>query len=240
MADPSEVDDLERTLAGLAEALFAPGSVEGTLEGIVTLAEDAVDGCDGASVLVVADDGTAMTLAATNDVVATIDQTQIDAGRGPCLDAATSGRTVYAHDLKDDHRWPELSAAASEANIRCVLALCLSAERIIALNLFAELPAAFGATDRAKGQLFATLAGLALDSAYERSEGEVHSGHLHAALHTRELIGQAQGILMERERITADQAFAVLRRASQHLNIKVAAVAEMLIESGESPETGGI
>ncbi len=57
-------------------------------------------------------------------------------------------------------------------------------------------------------------------------------------MRTRELIGQAQGILMERERITADQAFDVLRRASQHMNTKLRAVAEHLVESGESPDTG--
>ncbi len=54
----------------------------------------------------------------------------------------------------------------------------------------------------------------------------------------RELIGQAQGILMERERITADQAFDVLRRASQHLNVKLREIATRLVESGESPTTG--
>jgi hypothetical protein len=127
---------------------------------------------------------------------------------------------------------------AAESGIRCVLALSLSAERLSALNLFATLPAAFGATDRAKGQLFATLARLALDSAEERAAGEERSLNLQTALHSRELIGQAQGILMERERITAEQAFDVLRRASQHLNIKLSAVASNLVETGESPETG--
>ena len=52
------------------------------------------------------------------------------------------------------------------------------------------------------------------------------------------MVGQAQGILMERERITADQAFDVLRRASQYMNIKLREVAETLVETGESPETG--
>ena len=64
------------------------------------------------------------------------------------------------------------------------------------------------------------------------------AGNLTDALRTRELIGQAQGILMERERITADQAFDVLRRASQHMNIKLREVAETLVDTGESPNTG--
>ncbi len=86
--------------------------------------------------------------------------------------------------------------------------------------------------------MFATLARLALDSAEERASDEKRTGNLIEALRTRELVGQAQGILMERERITADQAFDVLRRASQHMNIKLREVAATLVETGESPETG--
>ena len=238
MADGDEVEELEDDVSQLAMALFAPGTVEGTLREIVALAQDAVDGCDGAGVLVVGDDGTASSLAVSSELVERLDQGQIAVGEGPCLDAAVSGITVYASDLADDTRWPEFSSLAAASGIRCVLALSLSAEQLSALNLFAKLPAAFGATDRAKGQLFATLARLALDSAQERAAGEERSVNLRTALRSRELIGQAQGILMERERITADQAFDVLRRASQHLNIKLSAVAETLIETGETPDTG--
>ena len=119
-----------------------------------------------------------------------------------------------------------------------MIAYSLSAGRPSALNLYSRLPAAFGATDRAQGQLFATLARLALDFAEERASDERRTGNLIEALRTRELVGQAQGILMERERITADQAFDVLRRASQHMNIKLREVAATLVETGESPETG--
>jgi AmiR/NasT family two-component response regulator len=79
----------------------------------------------------------------------------------------------------------------------------------------------------------ATLAGLALTSAEQREHDEQQMVNLQAALSTRELIGQAQGILMERERITAADAFDVLRRASQHLNVKLRDVAQTLIETGE-------
>ena len=102
-------------------------------------------------------------------------------------------------------RWPHFAPLAVNAGIRSVLAYSLSARQPSALNLYARLPAAFGATDRAQGQLFATLARLALDSAEERASDDRRTGNLLEALRTRELVGQAQGILMERERITADQ-----------------------------------
>ena len=141
-------------------------------------------------------------------------------------------------DLARDGRYPVFGPAAVAAGIRSVLAYSLHESRPSALNLYAELPAAFGATDRAQGQLFATPARLALESAEERATDEAKTGNLHEALRTRELIGQAQGILIERERITAEQAFDVLRRASQHMNVKLREIAQTLVETGESPDTG--
>lgn len=229
--------DLETSFAEVAVALFAPGTVERTLQRIVLLAERAIDGCEAAGIMVV-DPGGVTTIAATSDLVVEVDQIQIDAGEGPCLDASTRTEAFYANDLLDEPRWPIFAPAAVAAGVRSVLAYSLSVERPSALNLYARLPAAFGATDRATGELFATLARLALDSAEQRAAEETSTSNLTAALRTRELIGQAQGILMERERITADQAFAILRRASQHMNIKLREVAETLIETGESPDTG--
>ena len=104
-----------------------------------------------------------------------------------------------------------------------------------ALNLYARLPAAFGALDRAHGQIFGTLAGLALTAAEAHEDDLRRMESLEHALVTREMIGQAIGILMERERITADQAFDILRRASQRLNVKLRDVAQDLVETGERP-----
>jgi AmiR/NasT family two-component response regulator len=107
-----------------------------------------------------------------------------------------------------------------------------------ALNLYARYPNAFGVVDRGKGLVLAILAGVALSAAEVHDEEEHRTVNLQAALVSRELIGQAEGILMERERITADQAFDILRRASQHLNIKLRDVAQSLVDSGETPNTG--
>jgi len=235
--DAVEFVDLENSFSSVALALFAEGTVRGTLQRIVGLARHAVDGCEAAGVLLI-DDGRATTAAASSELVVAIDQMQIDASEGPCLDAATRGSTFYADDLIDDARWPNFGPLAVNAGIRSVLAYSLSLSRPSALNLYARLPAAFGATDRAQGQLFATLARLALESAEDRASDERRTGNLLQALRTREMVGQAQGILMERERITADQAFDVLRRASQYMNIKLREVAETLVETGESPDTG--
>jgi len=232
---PSE--ELEQNLAEVALALFATGSVERSLQLTVDLAVDTVDGCDAAGIFVSRDDRVT-TVAFTEQIVIELDDLQIASDEGPCMEALAGGRHPFASDLADDPRWPTFGPAAARAGIRSALAFRLSEQPVSALNLYARLPAAFGATDRAKGLIFATLAGLALDLAGERADDLLRVANLHEALRTRELIGQAQGILIERERITSDQAFDVLRRASQHLNIKVREVARTLVETGETPAVG--
>ena len=239
MPGDDQLLDLEKVLADVALSLFEPGTVEVTLQRIVDLAEHAVDGCEAAGIMVI-DADTVTTAAASSALVDAIDRMQIDAGEGPCVDASTHGSTFYAEDLLDDDRWPTFAPNAVDAGIRSVLAYSLLAQRPSALNLYSRLPAAFGATDRAQGVLFATLARLALDLAEERETDERKAVNFTEALRTRELIGQAQGILMERERITGDEAFNVLRRASQHMNVKLREVAETLVQTGETPETGPI
>lgn len=234
VADTSEAAELEGSFAELALALFSSESVAGTLQSIVDLATSSIDGCDAAGVLVV-EDGVSAPSAISDPVVAELDSAQLETGEGPCLDASSTGTAFYAEDLLDDNRWPAFAPKAVALGIRSVLAYPLLDGRMSALNLYGRLPWAFGATGRAQGLLFATLARLALSSAEDRESEEKRSGHLTEALRTRELIGQAQGILMERERITADQAFDVLRRASQHLNVKLREVAERLVETGEAP-----
>ncbi|HSI97209.1 MAG TPA: GAF and ANTAR domain-containing protein [Gaiellaceae bacterium] len=238
MTERPEISDIDDWV--LPEAItstFAAASVEGALETIVDLATRVIDGCTGAGVMSVTADGIA-TAAASSSLVVLVDQFQIDADDGPCVEAARRATTIYAHDLLDDGRWPTFAPAAVEAGIRTVLSCSLPADGSMVLNLYAPLPAAFGATDRAQASLFAALARIALASAQERTDSNLRTDNLIIALRTRELIGQAQGILIERERITADQAFDVLRRASQHMNIKLREVAETLIETGETPDTG--
>ena len=237
MPSADELEELEEEFSGIAVALFAPGTVEETLRQIVEVAERSVDGCAGAGIFVRGIAGFE-TPAASRRLVLALDAIQVETGEGPCLDASNLGTISYALDLSEDGRWPRFGPAAVAAGVRSVLSYSLSLDRPSALNLYAHLPAAFGATDRAKGHLFATLARLAYESAERSAAGEEKADNLLEALRSRELIGQAQGILMERERITADQAFDVLRRASQHMNIKLRDVAETLVETGESPSIG--
>lgn len=225
------------SLAQTAAALYSAGSVEDTLQLVVDLAVETIDGCDFAGIFVL-DRGSITTVVHTHPVVVDVDGFQHATGEGPCLDAVASGGTFYVEELNEDPRWPDFGPRAHAAGVRSALSLSLSAEGTGgALNLYARYPQAFGVVDRGKGLILASLAGLALSSAVAHDDEERRNANLQAGLITREVIGQAEGILMERERITSDEAFDILRRASQHLNVKLRDVAQTLVDTGERPET---
>lgn len=230
--------DISTNFSETARIMFAAGGVQDTLDRVVQIAVDIIEGCDFAGIFV-AHDGAITTTACTEPIVAEVDALQSQTDEGPCLDAISQRVTVYAEDLADDNRWPIFGSRATTNGIRCVLALPLFTNGTLgALNLYARYPHAFGVIDRARGLLLAALAALALQSAQTHEDQDRRDINFHAALGSREIIGQAQGILMERERITGDEAFDILRRASQHLNLKLLEVAQTLVDTGERPDAG--
>ncbi|HVB05219.1 MAG TPA: GAF and ANTAR domain-containing protein [Acidimicrobiales bacterium] len=227
--------ELSENVAHVARTLFAAGNVADTLKAIVDLAVDSIEGCESAGI-VVSDTTTANAAVSSDALAAAIDLAQLRLDEGPCMEAIAGGVVVYAGDLLDEQRWPRLAAEASAMGLRSTLALRLEGDGAFgALGLYSHFPLAFGIADRAKALIFATIAGLALAAAHLHDNDARLVEGLHQALSTRELIGQAQGILMERERITANQAFDILRVASQHLNVKLREVARELVDTGETP-----
>jgi GAF domain-containing protein len=236
--DPAQQDpvvEVTDDLARAARVLFAAGNPSETVTQVLALAVATVEGCDLASVVLV-DPGPATAALHTDPAAGDLDGLQQRYGQGPTLDAISAGLMAYVEDLRAETRWPAFVPRAAASGVRSVLSLPLVADRTVgALTLYARFPRAFGVIDRARGVLLAVLAALALVAAQGHEEDERREANLNAALATREIIGQAQGILIERERVTADQAFDILRRASQHLNQKLRDVAQTLIDTGETP-----
>ncbi|MGD0311731.1 MAG: GAF and ANTAR domain-containing protein [Acidimicrobiales bacterium] len=228
------ISDLSDSIAHLFSAERAPD----TLEEVVGLAVSTIEGCDYAGIFVVEGDSMSNPVS-TDPIVIQLGDIHRRTMQGPCIDAMASGEAFYAEDLAYDERWPEFGREMSEAGIRSLLALPMALDGSTgALNLYARYPHAFGVIDRGRALLLAAIAGAAYSTVRSHEEEERRATELHAALATREMIGQAQGILMERERISADAAFDILRRASQHLNIKLRVVAQNLVDTGERPDTG--
>jgi GAF domain-containing protein len=239
--DPTDElgSDLARHLAAIASVLFAPGRGATAAESILSLAVSTMDSCDEAGLC--SDVG--LTLhASSSDLMTQLDDLQAHVGQGPCTETLAGLNALYVPDLLDDLRWPEFSPAAVRLGFRSVLAYRLSVDgdTVGALQLYSQLPAAFNAHDRTQGLLFATYAGLALALASAQAADENQIENLQIALSSRDVIGQAQGILMERERITADQAFRLLRRSSQHLNRKLRSVAQDIVDTGTLTTDPGV
>ena len=232
------LEGLTADFARMSQVLLTEHGPEDALARVVATAVATVEGCDAAGVFL-AGEGTVRTAASSDPLVVAVDGLQRSLDQGPCLSSLAAGTPLYAADLHDDVRWPAFGPAAVALGVRSALAVPLSRTGGAgALNLYGRYPAAFGVVDRARAQLLAGLAALAVSAARSEEDARRRASNFREALASREIIGQAQGILMERERITGDEAFDVLRRASQHLNIKLREVAQTLVETGERPATG--
>ena len=170
------------------------------------------------------------TVGATHPTVLQADALQYELGEGPCVDASLRSKSLSSSDLASDPRWPRWGPMASELGFRSVISAELNARgrRIGAINLYGDATTEFTAEDLETAQLFAYQGSLALS--YARSEEG-----LRQAVDSRTLIGQAQGVLMERFGIGAEQAFAVLRRFSQENGTKLRDIATHVIEERELP-----
>jgi len=217
--------------ADLAVRLHDGPTVQETVERVVQFALSAV-GCRHAGVLMVHGRNRIESAAVTDPVAAKADQLQLAAGEGPCLAALTDDHSYRVDDTAVDRRWPRWSPLVAELGLRSVLSVRLftSATTVGALNLFDPEPCRFDADDVAVAHVLARHAAVALASTRQVE-------HLELAVDARKLIGQAQGILMERFDLDADRAFAVLRRYSQDHNIKLRAVAQRLVETRQLPPT---
>ncbi|HEX4390656.1 MAG TPA: GAF and ANTAR domain-containing protein, partial [Mycobacterium sp.] len=172
-------------------------------------------------------DGTVDSATSTGRYPALLDKIQQVHREGPCLSAAWEQHVIRVDDLTRDERWPAYSREAVEQTpIRSIVSYQLFKEHqtMGALNLYAEQPDVFDDEAVELGLIFATHTALAWKLV--RREEQFRS-----ALGSRDIIGQAKGMLMERFKIDAVQAFALLKRLSQNSNTPVAAVARRLIES---------
>jgi GAF domain-containing protein len=220
--------------AELAVRLHEEPNLDETVELVVQYALKAVD-CQYAGVMLVhparpGSAGEIETAAATDPLVAELDRIQIDCGDGPGLSDAES-ISVRVADTMYDLRWEKWARKLAERGIRSVLCARISTGTAEwgTLNLFHGDPEAFDADDEAVAAILARHAAVALASA-RRAE------NLWLAIDARKLVGQAQGILMERFDLSPDQAFAVLLRYSQDKNIKLRDVAQLLVSQRSLPD----
>ena len=183
-----------------------------------------------------------VTAAYSDDLAALLDEVQYSRGQGPCLQALHTGERVEVPDLAGESRWPEYCPRALAHGVASSVSLPLrvvDGDTIGALNLYSRQVHTFTETDVRILEGYARQASTALAlmlriSRQRKIEDEVAEG-----LATRTVIDQALGIIMARSKVTASEAFAVLRRASQDRNRKLKDIAADIIRAttGEDPES---
>lgn len=200
-----------------------------TLAAILTSATTAVRAADHAGLNLLTD-GRFEPQATVGAAPPPLDALQQRTRTGPCIDASRDQVTVEVTDMRSDPRWSEFTSAAVELGVHAMLCVPLWVDdrRLGSLSLYAGTPSAFDGNATRLAELYATHAALALLEA-QRTE------QMRRAIASRDIIGQAKGVLMCSRRITAAQAFELLKRASQVHNLKLVDVAETVAGTGELP-----
>ncbi|MEW5810856.1 MAG: GAF and ANTAR domain-containing protein [Actinomycetota bacterium] len=213
------IDDVQRR---------ADGDVESVLRSINLVTVAAVPGAHAVGLSLVDGDRGVSTLAATIDYATVLDHIQNEFHEGPCLSAAWDNDVIHVDDLAAETRWPRYrSSALTRTPVRSVLSIRLhnDGHRLAALNLYAPSPGVFDEESFEQAMIFAAHTTVAWNLLRRQQQ-------FRNALASRDLIGQAKGILMERFGVDAVAAFELLRRLSQDSNTKLVDVAERLIQAG--------
>jgi GAF domain-containing protein len=211
----------------LAQRLRAGHSVDEIQQVVVDSAVGLIEGCDRAAIGVL-DGATFHSAATTDDVMQLIDELQNEVGEGPCLEASTDGIAQIENDITVSSKWPRLAAIVVERTpVRAMLAVALLDEghRSGALNVFADSTGAFDDEALSTSVILASFASVAVAGARESQRAD----QLAKGLETNREIGAAVGILMATHRISQDDAFDMLSKASQRLNRKLRDIASGIV-----------
>jgi transcriptional regulator with GAF, ATPase, and Fis domain len=224
----------------LASVAAAEDSFDSTLQQVVDLACTGVAGCSMAGITLLGPGGPT-TAVASSEIAANVDSIQYRVNAGPCLDAYRRQAINRIDSTDSDERWPEFSRGAAAAGVHAVLSypLIVAGDGIGALNLYGETEYSFDDETERLGAVFATHASITLANASAFWRTEELRRNLEQALATRGVIDQAKGILMKSEGYTADEAFDVLKRASQRANRKVHDIAQQIVDGARRARQPG-
>ena len=216
-------------IAELASVFVGGVGARDVLPKVISAAVALVPGADIAKVSVL-ENGHLNSIAATSKLTAELDRAQQAAGQGPCLDAITAHTTIRCEDLRNDLRWPRFAPSAISAGVHGVLSCPLDVRGTGAtLSLFGFKPEPFAVQSAAICAVLANHAAIALIN-------EQRERQLKAALATRDIIGQAKGMIMERFSVDASHAFAMLKSISQESNTPVRDLATRLVDGAMHPQ----
>jgi GAF domain-containing protein len=230
-AEGSSAPRTRAALNGLAGLVLAEENTQSVLQRVVDLVKQVMpDGAEASLTLLRKE--TATTAAFTGEMALQLDEMQYRQGYGPCLEAALGGRPVEITDGRTEDRWPEYMPTFLARG--AVSALPVTAAQLAAgLNVYAPAADAFTDADRESLAELAAYAAVALTNMDALADALDQAENLRAAMEYRAVIEQAKGILIERYKLTADQAFRLLAEASMRTNRKLRDLAQDLVRTGD-------
>ncbi len=228
--------ELTAVYARMSGLLLSEETVATTLRLVTTLAKDTIPGTVGAGVSLMHERGHPTSAAASDSVVDQADSLQYGLDQGPCLAAWVERLVIRIDDTRTDQRWPRWCRGAVALGMRSSLsAPLLSAEGALgAIKVYSDRPNAYDEWSEHLLGSFAAQAAILLANVQSYEDAQRVADGLKQALRSRDLIGTAKGIVMARDQVDEDTAFATLVGISQRQNRKLRDVAEALVRSTSS------
>jgi GAF domain-containing protein len=221
--------DVARDLSELSRELEAESDSSAVMQRILQAAVDEIGGAVGAAITLL-EHGQLSSPAHSSEQARAVGVAESETGEGPCVDTSRHEVTLRSDDLRDEPRWPKWAAAAVENGVLSAMSfqLFVEGDSMGALDVFGDHPNAFDEEAENTGLLLASHAAIAMASTRQVENMQI-------AIDNRDLIGQAKGILMERYKIRAGQAFDLIVASSRATHKKVRVVADQLVATGELP-----
>ncbi|MDC5697603.1 GAF and ANTAR domain-containing protein [Intrasporangium calvum] len=230
--DLPDDEGMREVFVRLSGLIYAGADESDIHQAIVDAAVRLVDGCEHASIMLRRNDRFS-TAAGTDEVARRADAIEREVREGPCFDAVTEESFQHDADLTDGSSpWPRFTERVlAETPVRSAIGyrILLDGDKVGALNLFADRPGALTEQSADQGAVLASFASVALMALKAREEAAT----LRLGLRSNREIGKAVGLLMAAHHMNAEQAFQVLRRTSQELNMKLTQVAEQVVRGQE-------
>jgi transcriptional regulator with GAF, ATPase, and Fis domain len=225
----SSSHELAVRMADLARNTALPRNIDDVLAGVTTAVVEMIPATDTCGVLLIGKGRKFSSLYGTSDLIYKLDALQEEFGEGPCISAAVDELIVRTDDFAQEQRWPRYSPAMVDLGVRSGLSFKLytGATTAGALNLFSLRPNAFNGESEAIGAVLAAHAASAIIASR-------HGEQLESALNTRDTIGQAKGVIMERFKVDAVRAFDMLRELSQTSNTRLIDIAQRVIDTRDA------
>jgi GAF domain-containing protein len=228
---------VEDLLRELSRVVIVDRTLTDALTDVTAIAARGIPGAESTSITLLRGDK-AFTVAHYGEMALAADELQYEHGYGPCMDAGRGGVLLRVDDMKTEQRWPDYAAhVVATTPVRSSLSVPLpyQGSSIGALNIYSTKPAAFASPESLRaGTDVAEVIAVAVANADAHAQLFEQARNMRLAMESRAVIEQAKGVLMAQRHVDAEQAFEILREASQRYNRKLREIATGIVESTQA------